>query len=302
MARFLFGPYEFDADALELRRNGAGVRLQAQPGQVLKALVENADRVVSREELRQAVWGDSTFVDFESGLNFCISQLRTVLRDDASAPLYIRTFPRRGYQFVAPVRAVDGVGPETVFIPEPGDWERSRRLARIAIPVAAGILAAVAGVGIFLHIRSVHAAPPIVAIARFDNETGNPAFDSFANDVTDEVVARLAGGGEQRFSIIGNAKILFAPREQRDLRSIASDLHASYIVLGQVQSSGNQVRVLAHLIRASDQTHIWVIRIEGPVAAMAQREDPTAEQIAETLWGKLAAHPESAPSFQPGSH
>lgn len=302
MSRVLFGPYEFDLGTLELRRNGALVRLQSQPAQVLRALVENRDQVVTREQLRQAVWGDSTFVDFESGLNFCISQLRSALRDDASGPLYIRTVPRQGYQFIAPVRVVDLSGPQTGIVPEPGAGERPRELARVVIPVTAGILTALVCVGVFLHIRSVHATPPIIAIARFDNETGNPAFDSFANNVTDQVVELLAGWGQERYSVIGNAKILFAPREQRDLRSIASSLHASYIVLGQVQSSGDQVRVLAHLIRASDQTHIWVLRIEGPAAVVAQREDPVARQIASTFWGRLTSNPERAPSFQPGNH
>jgi len=70
--RFRFGLFEFDAAALELRREGALVRLQSQPAQVLACLVECADQVVSLDALRKAVWGNETFVDFERGLNFCI--------------------------------------------------------------------------------------------------------------------------------------------------------------------------------------------------------------------------------------
>ncbi len=107
MPRYLFGPFEFDSATLDLRRDGTSVRLQSQPAQVLKALLEHTDQIVSRDDLRKSIWGDSTFVDFESGLNFCISQLRSALRDDASQPLYIRTVPKKGYQFIAPVRPLD---------------------------------------------------------------------------------------------------------------------------------------------------------------------------------------------------
>src|SRR5437588_9675507 len=92
-----FGLYEFDLDTLELRRDGSALRLQAQPKQVLACLVANAGRAVTREELRRAVWGNETFVDFERGLNFCISQIRSALRDDAANPTYIQTIPKQGY-------------------------------------------------------------------------------------------------------------------------------------------------------------------------------------------------------------
>jgi len=301
MARVLFGPFEFDCATLELRRAGVSVRLQSQPAQVLRALVERADQIISREELRQSVWGDSTFVDFESGLNFCISQLRSALHDSASESRYIRTVPRQGYQFVAPVRVLDGPAAPTYAVSEARAGAHRRWLYRVAIPVAAALLLVLGGLGTFLHIRNLHAAPPIVGVARFDNETGNPAFDRFASNLTDDVVGRLADWSEGKYRVVGNAKVLFVPRGQRDLRTIATTLHASYIVLGQVQSSGDQVRVLAHLIRASDQTHIWVIRLEGPEAVMAQRETQIASQIEGTLWSRLAADPEHAPSFKPGS-
>ena len=95
--RFRFGLFEFDAASLELRREGVLVRLQSQPAQVLAFLIERGNEIVSRDELRKAVWGNETFVDFEGGLNFCISQLRFALQDDSARPLYIRTVPKSGY-------------------------------------------------------------------------------------------------------------------------------------------------------------------------------------------------------------
>src|SRR5215467_15826365 len=100
--KYRFGLYEFDATKLELRREGVLVRLQAQPAQVLACLLERAGEVVTREELRKRVWADGTFVDFDAGLNFCISQLRSALQDEVAQPVYIRTIQKSGYQFIAP--------------------------------------------------------------------------------------------------------------------------------------------------------------------------------------------------------
>jgi DNA-binding winged helix-turn-helix (wHTH) protein len=98
--RSRFELYEFDAAKGELRREGVLVRLQGQPALALGCLLANAGQVVTREELCRAIWGSDTHVDFERGLNFCIGQIRAALEDDADTPRFIRTIPRRGYQFI----------------------------------------------------------------------------------------------------------------------------------------------------------------------------------------------------------
>lgn len=98
-----FGPFTLDATTGELRRDGELVPLAPQPFRLLLALASRPGQLVTREDLRQQVWGDGTFVDFERGLNFCVLQARTALGDDAKEPLYIETLPRRGYRFVATV-------------------------------------------------------------------------------------------------------------------------------------------------------------------------------------------------------
>jgi TolB-like protein len=116
------------------------------------------------------------------------------------------------------------------------------------------------------------------------------------------VVEELATRSSTHDRVIGNAKILFVRRQQRDLRSIASDLNAAYIVLGQVQSTGDRVRVLAHLIRASDQTHLWVVRIDRPANGILQFDDAMADQIASELSSRLADNPDKAASFKAVGH
>jgi DNA-binding winged helix-turn-helix (wHTH) protein len=103
--KYRFDDYEADLRAAELRRKGNRLKLQMQPFQVLVALLERPKDVVTREELRQRLWPEDTFVDFDHGLNTAVAKLRDVLGDSASAPRYIETIAKRGYRFLADVQA-----------------------------------------------------------------------------------------------------------------------------------------------------------------------------------------------------
>src|SRR5438045_3945892 len=98
-----FEAFELDSASGELRRQGDRVKLPPQPFRVLELLVRRSGEVVTRNEIRERVWCDDTFVDFEQGLNFCIRQIRETLGDTAGAPHFIETLPRRGYRFLVPV-------------------------------------------------------------------------------------------------------------------------------------------------------------------------------------------------------
>ncbi len=109
-----FGVFELNLDASELRKNGAKLRLQEQPFQVLVLLLERAGDVVTREDLRQKLWPSNTFVDFDHSLNTAVNKLRETLGDSASSPRYIETVARRGYRFIAPVQTVEtAAGPSS---------------------------------------------------------------------------------------------------------------------------------------------------------------------------------------------
>src|SRR2546430_7698483 len=134
-----FGVFELDPKSGELRRAGVEINLPPQPAKVLVLLATRAGQLVTREELRQQIWGEETFVDFEHGLNSCIKQIRAALDDHAEAPRYIETRPRRGYRFIAPVQEV----PARVATPSqaskglPNAWQRvgARRFPIAAVGV-----------------------------------------------------------------------------------------------------------------------------------------------------------------------
>lgn len=98
-----FGAFEVDSDSGDLRRRGVRLRLSEQPLRVLLTLIDHAGRVVTRDQLRQRLWPDGTFVDFDRAINKTVSELRAVLGDSASSPRFVETLSKRGYRFVCPL-------------------------------------------------------------------------------------------------------------------------------------------------------------------------------------------------------
>src|ERR1041384_1893881 len=109
---YRFGLYEADTSSGELRRNGVKQKIQGQPFEVLIALLERSNQVVTREELRLRLWPQDTFVDFDHSLTPAINKVRDVLGDTAGNPRFLETLPKRGYRFIAPVQAQDGAQAE----------------------------------------------------------------------------------------------------------------------------------------------------------------------------------------------
>jgi cholera toxin transcriptional activator len=107
---FRFGIFEASDTTGELRKEGIRIKLHAQPFRVLLMLLEKPAELVTREEMRQRLWGNETFVDFDHGLNTAINKLREALSDSASQPRYVETVPGRGYRFIASVTLTASLG------------------------------------------------------------------------------------------------------------------------------------------------------------------------------------------------
>src|SRR5215469_13298623 len=116
-----FGPFELDRRRGELRKEGRRIRLQEQPFQILRMLLESPGEVVSREEIRNRLWPDETVVEFDLSINAAVRRLRDALRDSADNPRYIKTLARQGYRFIGEPEVADHpatqAGP-VVVIPE----------------------------------------------------------------------------------------------------------------------------------------------------------------------------------------
>jgi DNA-binding winged helix-turn-helix (wHTH) protein len=100
-----FGTFQLDTGAGQLLKNGRVVRLKPQPLRLLQQLLSRPGELVTRDEIRDLLWGTDTFVDFEQGMNTAVRQIREALGDDAETPIFVETVPKRGYRFIAPVDA-----------------------------------------------------------------------------------------------------------------------------------------------------------------------------------------------------
>jgi DNA-binding winged helix-turn-helix (wHTH) protein/tetratricopeptide (TPR) repeat protein len=164
-----FGAFELSFPARELRKHGIRVRLSRQPFDILTILVGHAGEVVTREELRRHLWPDDTFVDFEHGVNNGVKKLRAVLGDSADHPLYIETFARVGYRFIAPLEQVGSASSQA----------RRHMGIRWKVSVAALVVVVALAAGSYFYFRS---APKLtdkdtIVLADFTNTTGDSVFD-----------------------------------------------------------------------------------------------------------------------------
>jgi DNA-binding winged helix-turn-helix (wHTH) protein/TolB-like protein len=269
---FRFGTFAFDDRTTLLTRADRPVALEPQPGRALALLLARAGEVVSREELRAHLWGGDTHVDFDRGLAYCIGELRAALGDSADNPRFVQTLPRRGFRFIAPVdvTTADPLAPQAVApapavvpaAPPPVLLWRAKRVSSLA----AAVLAAAIAAGWFMMRRppSPDRSRPIVAVAVFENESGDPANERVVAGLSDVIVERLTALGPSRLGINGNATILRRPRDARDTRAVARETGASFLVSGQLQSRDGRLSLLMQLIRLDDGTHVWVDRIGRP--------------------------------------
>jgi DNA-binding winged helix-turn-helix (wHTH) protein/TolB-like protein len=278
--RYRFGLFEFDASANELRKAGRLIKLERQPGIVLEHLLANPGAIVTRETLRQAVWGDDVHVDFDRGLAYCVSQIRIALGDQADNPKFLQTVPRQGFRFLAPIEAVSVATTSAGLPSRTSPAPRHTRLA-VAGLLAAALLAA----GLWTLYRTTDR--PVVAVSIFDNETGQPEFDRPVAALTDVVVARLAAHPPDRLAVIGNAAALRRPRNIRNLQTVADQVRADYVLLGQLQRDASGYRFITHVVRLEDEAHLKANRLTFPdgdlstleSAVVAEFERAVAEHI-----------------------
>jgi DNA-binding winged helix-turn-helix (wHTH) protein/TolB-like protein len=266
VAIYRFGLFEFDADAGLLRKEGRPVPLEPQPARVLAALLVRPGALVSPDDLKRTIWGTDTFVDFDGGLAYCLSQVRAALGDAARNPRFVETLPRRGYRFIAPVHGPETWGAPPSALPPAASESRTAMRAWVR-PAAWGTVLALALAllaGWAVVSRSRPSGPAIVAVSIFDNETGMPELDRRVAGLSDLVVADLTQLAPARVAVVGNAAVLRRPRNIRDLRAVAAGVHADYVVLGQLQRAEPGFRFITHFIRLRDETHLKANRLAFP--------------------------------------
>lgn len=260
-----FGEFELDRHTFELRRNGEPVKLQHQPARVLALLTERAGDLVTREELRKAVWADDTFVDFDRGLNYCIRQIRSALGDSAEAPRYLETLRGRGYRFLAAPPAAP---------PRPRRW----RLAAAAVTAAVVLLTLV---GYVLASRAPVEAIGVAPLEAPANER------EWARAMHAQIVSRLAASS--RIAVIDLGR---------------STAKTRWRVEGRVDRSAQVYRLTVLLRDTRDGSVPWSDIFSGTpgdwVNAQSEMADRMAEIIRYRLEGPSAGAPQRRRRLPPG--
>lgn len=293
IARLRFGSYDLDLKAAELRKGGSLIRLKPQPFRVLAFLAENAGAVVTREELRDRIWGAETFVDFERGLNSCITQIRSVLNDEAESPRFIETLPRRGYRFIAQVETVNGASAPSTLRVEAATAESAT--VKQAAPqvwrwVAAGATLLLLLIASLVLLRSAPVpaatAPSgrvMLAVLPFQNLSGDPLQEFFGDGMTEEMIAVLGGLQPERLGVIARTSAMRYKHTKKGVREIGGDLHVTYVVEGSIRREAGRARITAQLIRVSDESHIWAQSYERGLSDVISVQRDVAQQIARAL-------------------
>jgi TolB-like protein/DNA-binding winged helix-turn-helix (wHTH) protein/Flp pilus assembly protein TadD len=319
--RLRFGVYELDVRAGELRKNGLRIRLQEQPIRVLTMLVEHPGEVVTREELQKRVWPADTYVDFDHGLNKAINKIRDALADSAESPRFVETVPRRGYRFLAEVKAVDAstvsgaagaaevggqavaaesaAGPAAVGSDLPGRAEsfvgakQSSSVARWAIPLLA-LVAVVAAFGVWKFRSASHSSPVIrsLAVLPLESLSNDASQEYFADGMTDELISDL--GQISALRVISRTSAMTYKNARKPLPQIARELNVDAVVEGTVLRSGDRVRITAQLVDASSDKHLWSQSYEGEVKDTLTLQSQVARAIADQIRINLNSQEQAA--------
>jgi len=297
-----FGVYELNVRTNELRKHGIRLRMQEQPLQVLLTLLERSGELVTREEIRNRVWPQNTFVSFDHALNTAVKKIRATLNDDADAPRFIETVPRRGYRFIAPVHAAVPAA-VTAAEPEPSveieeekvsllnKWLRPRN---IAIGISALVLLAVLAFYMnSLRARAIVGIPGkrvMVAVLPFQNMSGDPSQEYFSDGMTEETITQLGRLHSDQLGVIARTSAMKYKHAAKSIEEIGRELHVDYVLEGSIRRQGNRVRIEAQLIRTSDQSPRWSRDFDRNLSDAISLETDVATAIANEIDSTLGSH------------
>jgi TolB-like protein len=254
--RYLFEDYTFDTERRELHRGADAVSITPQVFDLLEYLIRNRERVVSRDDLINAVWNGRIVSD--AALTTRLNAARSAIGDTGEKQRLIKTLPRKGFRFVGTVReehrrAIEPVGPAA----QKGDTAPS--------PLSAPRLS--------------------IVVLPFVNLSADPEQNYFADGVTDSLttdLSRISG----LFVISRNSAFSYKGKST-DVRQVGREMNVRYVLEGSVQRGGNRLRVNVQLIDADTSNHLWAERFDKPVADLLDMQDEIVSRLANTLSSQL---------------
>ena len=314
-----FAAFEFDLASGDLWKAGRRIRLQNQPRQVLRMLVERHGELVPREELRRELWPDDTFVDFDNGLNVAIRKIRDAVGDLASSPRFIETERAQGYRFIAPV-SERPVQPDVTNAPSEAGSERTtsdsrpvastepnqakapvradnggrdvplleKRPTHHPLLVAAVALLVLAGSGLWLwHARDRWSAPlrdrdSPVSLAVLPLTSGSDHTEELLSaGIADGIITRLSNVSQ--FRVRPMTAVAHYRGREIDTQEVGRSLRSEYVLMGTIRTTAEQVRVSVQLVATPTGAPVWGNQYDVERGDLLKVEDAIADEIATAL-------------------
>jgi len=233
--QFHFGTRVLDLARRELHHDGAAISVGPQVFDLIVHLLRNRDRVVSKDDLIEAVWGGRIVSD--ATIDSQVKAARQAVGDTGSAQTVIRTFPRKGVRFIADVRED---APPSVPVPEPA--------ARLALP-----------------------DKPSIAVLPFSNMSSDPEQEFFSDGIAEDIITALSRY-PSLFVIARNSSFTYKGRPV-DVMNVGRDLGVRYVLEGSVRKAGGRIRVTGQLIEAETGNHLWAERYDRELADIFAVQD-----------------------------
>jgi len=249
---YRFLDFELDTNVQELRKAGVACAIEPQVFDLLRHLIENRDRLVSRDELFETVWQGRIVSD--ATLSSRVKVARQVVGDTGKQQSVIQTLPRRGFRFVAPVEDWTGATAEEPTSLAPGG-DRSEPLE---VP-----------------------DKPSIAVLPFNNMTSDPEQEYFADGIAEDIITSLSKISRMR--IIARNSTFAYKGQALDVRRVASELGVRYVLEGSIRSGGDRLRITAQLIDANDGSHIWAERFDRTIDDIFDVQDEITKEIVTAL-------------------
>jgi TolB-like protein/DNA-binding winged helix-turn-helix (wHTH) protein/Flp pilus assembly protein TadD len=299
---YTFGSFVLDSRKRRLSRADSPVFLTPKAFDVLLFLVQNPNRLVTKEELLQAVWAD-TFVE-EGNLKYYISQLRKALGDNSEDTRLIVTIARKGYHFTAPVIVaedsqarevaipvltaaslpVDARQVQELVIPEEVPKQRWRWWKTVTVGASVVIFTVVGFVSLrqFSAMARPRSAKIMLAVLPFKNLTGDPDKEYLADGLTEETISQLGRLDPNQLDVIARTSVMGYKLKNERLDQIGRDLSVQYVLENSLRQSGDHLRITSQLVQVNDQSHLWshdfdyraqdILTIQDDVATAVARE------------------------------
>ncbi|MGH8283721.1 MAG: winged helix-turn-helix domain-containing protein [Gammaproteobacteria bacterium] len=303
--KFAFGEFVFDPRSGELRDGQKTALLRPQVAKLLTLLLSHADNIVSREEIRNCLWGSKAVVEFEEGISACMRQLRVALNDGTTGTRYIQTISRRGYKFVFPVTELDEkhanedhvaiVPPLTPMSPAAvAKRSKKPRLIPLIVIVLLGVAAIVLAVAHYQYrvqffTRTIPAPQhPVIAVLPFTNLSTNSANTILGASIASELIDLLGPIAPNRLGVIADTSTMHYAGGDKTIKAIGQDLGASYVLEGSITQNSKFIHLSARLIRAADQSYVWGNEYDLDIKYQNSVFQQTVTQIATHVASLLA--------------